>query len=137
MARTILVVEDEPTLRETLVDALEADGFRVVAAADGREALTRFRAERPDLVLLDLMLPELSGIEVTRIIRAESDVPILMLTARDSEIDKVVGLELGADDYVTKPFSLRELQARVRVLLRRGESSQAAGSEQVAPPVKI
>ena len=114
MARTILVVEDEPTLRETLVDALEADGFRVIAAADGREALARFRAERPDLVLLDLMLPELSGIEVCRIIRAESGVPIVMLTAKDSELDKVVGLELGADDYVTKPFSLRELTARIR-----------------------
>jgi two-component system response regulator RegX3 len=98
MARTILVVEDETTLRETLVDALEAEGFRVVWAADGREALTVFRAERPDLVLLDLMLPELSGIEVCRIIRAESGVPIVMLTAKDSELDKVVGLELGADD---------------------------------------
>ena len=121
MARTILVVDDEPTLRETLVDALEADGFRVVSAADGREALTRFRAERPDLVLLDLMLPELSGIEVCRIIRAESGVPIVMLTAKTSELDKVVGLELGADDYVTKPFSLRELTARIRALLRRTE----------------
>jgi len=121
MARTILVVDDEPTLRETLVEALEADGFRVVAAADGREALTRFRAERPDLVLLDLMLPELSGIEVCRIIRAESGVPIVMLTAKDSELDKVVGLELGADDYVTKPFSLRELSARIRALFRRSE----------------
>ena len=119
MARTILVVDDEPTLREALVDALEADGFRVVAAADGREALATFRAERPDLVLLDLMLPELSGIEVCRIIRAESGVPIVMLTAKDSELDKVVGLELGADDYVTKPFSLRELTARVRAVLRR------------------
>ena len=123
MARTILVVEDEPTLRETLVDALEADGFRVLAAADGREALSRFRAERPDLILLDLMLPELSGIEVTRIIRAESGVPIVMLTAKDSEVDKVVGLELGADDYVTKPFSLRELSARVRALFRRSDQS--------------
>jgi DNA-binding response OmpR family regulator len=121
MARTILVVDDEPTLRETLVDALEGEGFRVVAAADGREALTAFRAEKPDLVLLDLMLPELSGIEVCRIIRAESGVPIVMLTARDSELDKVVGLELGADDYVTKPFSLRELSARVRALFRRSE----------------
>ncbi len=119
MARTILVVEDEPTLRETLVDALAADGFRVVAAADGREALSQFRAERPDLVLLDLMLPELSGIEVTRIIRAESGVPIVMLTAKDSELDKVVGLELGADDYVTKPFDTAELLARVRVIQRR------------------
>ena len=123
MARTILVVDDEPTLRETLVDALEADGFRVVAAADGREALTRFRAERPDLVLLDLMLPELSGIEVCRIIRAESGVPIVMLTAKDSELDKVVGLELGADDYVTKPFSLRELSARIRAIFRRAEQA--------------
>ena len=122
MARTILVVDDETTLRETLVDALEAEGFRVVSAADGREALTVFRAERPDLVLLDLMLPELSGIEVCRIIRAESGVPIVMLTAKDSELDKVVGLELGADDYVTKPFSLRELSARIRAVLRRGEA---------------
>ncbi|HEV8489322.1 MAG TPA: response regulator transcription factor [Candidatus Limnocylindrales bacterium] len=125
MPRTILVVDDEPTLRETLVDALEADGFRVVAAADGRAALERFRAEKPDLVLLDLMLPELSGIEVCRIIRRESGVPIVMLTAKDSELDKVVGLELGADDYVTKPFSLRELSARIRALFRRSE--QAAG----------
>ena len=104
MARTILVVEDETTLRETLAEALEAEGYRVVTAADGREALERFRAERPDLVLLDLMLPELVGVEVTRIIRAESGVPIVMLTAKDAEVDKVVGLELGADDYVTKPF---------------------------------
>src|SRR5689334_13037366 len=126
MARTILVVEDEPTLREAVVDALEADGFRVIAAADGREALTRFRGERPDLVLLDLMLPELSGIEVTRIIRAESGVPIVMLTAKDSELDKVVGLELGADDYVTKPFSLRELSARIRALFRRSEQTAVA-----------
>jgi DNA-binding response OmpR family regulator len=133
MARTILVVEDEPTLRETLVDALVADGFRVVAAADGREALTRFRVERPDLVLLDLMLPELSGIEVCRIIRAESGVPIVMLTAKDSELDKVVGLELGADDYVTKPFSLRELSARIRALFRRSE--QAASTD--APPALV
>jgi DNA-binding response OmpR family regulator len=116
MARTILVVDDEPTLRETLVDALEADGFRVVAAADGREALTLFRAERPDLVLLDLMLPELSGIEVCRIIRSESGVPIVMLTAKDSELDKVV---------VTKPFSLRELSARIRALFRRSEANVA------------
>jgi DNA-binding response OmpR family regulator len=121
MPRTILVVEDEPTLRETLAEALEADGYRVVAAADGREALLRFRADQPDLVLLDLMLPELSGIEVCRIIRRESGVPIVMLTAKDSELDKVVGLELGADDYVTKPFSLRELSARIRAMFRRGE----------------
>jgi DNA-binding response OmpR family regulator len=121
MARTILVVDDEPTLRETLAEALEADGFRVVTAADGREALARFREHRPELVVLDLMLPELSGIEVCRIIRHESGIPILMLTAKSSELDKVLGLELGADDYVTKPFSLRELSARIRALLRRTE----------------
>src|SRR5512142_2000146 len=108
MARTVLVVEDEPTLRETLADALQGEGFRVRSAGDGRAGLALFRAEHPDLVLLDLMLPEISGIEVCRIIRAESRVPIIILTARDSEVDKVVGLELGADDYVTKPFSLRE-----------------------------
>src|SRR6476469_1419080 len=125
MARTILVVEDETTLRETLADALDAEGFRVVQAADGREALARFRGDRPDLVLLDLMLPELSGIEVCRIIRAESSVPIVMLTAKDSELDKVVGLELGADDYVTKPFSLRELTARIRALFRRSDQAVA------------
>jgi len=133
MARTILVVDDETTLRETLVEALETEGFRVVSAADGREALAVFRAERPDLVLLDLMLPELSGIEVCRIIRAESGVPIVMLTAKDSEIDKVVGLELGADDYVTKPFSVRELSARIRALFRRSE--QALASEN--PPAVV
>jgi DNA-binding response OmpR family regulator len=133
MARTILVVEDETTLRETLADALEAEGFTVVQAADGRAALDRFRADRPDLVLLDLMLPELSGIEVCRIIRAESGVPIVMLTAKDSELDKVVGLELGADDYVTKPFSLRELSARIRALFRRSE--QAATPQAGGPSV--
>ena len=125
MARTILVVEDDATLRETLVDALEVEGFRVVSAADGSAAVTRFRADKPDLILLDLMLPEMSGIEVCRIIRAESGVPIVMLTAKDSELDKVVGLELGADDYVTKPFSLRELSARIRALFRRSEQAAA------------
>jgi DNA-binding response OmpR family regulator len=130
MARTILVVDDETTHRETLVDALELEGYRAVPAADGREALQKFRAEHPDLVLLDLMLPELSGVEVCRILRAESSVPIIMLTARDGEVDKVVGLELGADDYVTKPFSLRELTARIRAIFRRAE--QAAATQ--APP---
>jgi DNA-binding response OmpR family regulator len=127
MARTILVVDDEPTLRETLAEALDADGFRVVTAADGREALAQFREHRPELVVLDLMLPELSGIEVCRIIRQESGVPILMLTAKSSELDKVLGLELGADDYVTKPFSLRELSARIRALLRRTEQPSDEG----------
>ena len=132
MARTILIVDDEPTLRETLAEVLDADGFRVVTAADGREALTRFRDDRPDLVVLDLMLPELPGIEVCRIIRRESVVPILMLTAKNSEIDKVLGLELGADDYVTKPFSLRELSARIRALLRRTEQRAGEGQASVA-----
>jgi DNA-binding response OmpR family regulator len=131
MARRILVVEDEPTLRETLAEALEAEGYRVRTAGDGRAALSAFRADPPDLVLLDIMLPELSGIEVCRVLRAESTVPIVMLTARDSEVDKVVGLELGADDYVTKPFSIRELSARLRAIFRRGE--QVSGSP--VPPV--
>jgi len=131
MARTILVVDDETTLRETLVEALEMEGYRAIAAADGREALIRFRADQPDLVLLDLMLPELSGVEVCRILRAESAVPIIMLTAKDGEVDKVVGLELGADDYVTKPFSLRELTARIRAIFRRTE--QAAAPDSQAP----
>ncbi len=135
MVRTLLVVEDEPTVRETLAYTLEQDGFRVIAAGDGREALDRFRDGHPDLVLLDLMLPELSGIEVCRIIRRESAVPILILSARDSEVDKVVGLELGADDYVTKPFSLRELQARIRALLRRSETP--AGAEAPPPPIEL
>src|SRR3954470_503111 len=121
MAQTILVVEDEDTLRDELSYQLEQEGYRVVRASDGAEALNRFRKEKPDLILLDLMLPIMSGVEVTRVVRRESDVPILILTARDSEVDKVVGLELGADDYVTKPFSLRELQARIRVLLRRSQ----------------
>jgi two-component system response regulator RegX3 len=131
MVRTILVVDDEPTLRETLAEALDADGFRVLTAADGREALSRFREHQPDLVVLDVMLPELSGIEVCRIIRAESGVPIVMLTAKSSELDKVVGLELGADDYVTKPFSLRELTARIRALLRRTEQLAEAPTPSV------
>jgi DNA-binding response OmpR family regulator len=134
MARTILVVDDEATLRETLVEALELEGYRAIAAADGREALARFRADQPDLVLLDLMLPELSGVEVCRILRAESAVPIVMLTARDGEVDKVVGLELGADDYVTKPFSLRELTARIRGIFRRADQLAAASAAALAVP---
>lgn len=132
MARTILVVDDEETLRETLAEALEQDGLVVVTAADGKEALERFRATSPDLMLLDLMLPQVSGIEVCRIVRRESSLPIIMLTAKDGEIDKVVGLELGADDYVTKPFSLRELMARIRSQLRRLETAPSADGEAAA-----
>ena len=126
MVRTLLVVDDEAILRETLEYNLVRDGYRVVTAADGREALARFEDAHPDLVVLDVMLPELSGLDVCSAIRRQSDVPILMLTAKDSELDKVVGLELGADDYLTKPFSLRELQARIRALLRRTEARPMA-----------
>jgi len=134
MARTILVVDDETTLRETLVEALEMEGYRAIPAADGREALERFRTLKPDLVLLDVMLPELSGVEVCRILRAESAVPIIMLTAKDAEVDKVVGLELGADDYVTKPFSLRELTARIRAIFRRADQAALAATAGSEPP---
>ena len=137
MAQTILVVEDEDILRDELSYQLEQEGYRVVRAADGGEALDRFRKHKPDLILLDLMLPVMSGVEVTRVVRKESDVPILILTARDSEVDKVVGLELGADDYVTKPFSLRELQARIRGLLRRSDRPTATTGGDVADTIVV
>ncbi len=122
----VLVVEDEPSLVEALEFGLAAEGYDVTTATDGHEALQTFERERPDLVLLDLMLPGISGTEVCRQLRVHSSVPVIMLTARDSEVDKVVGLELGADDYVTKPFSMRELTARVRAVLRRGADREAA-----------
>ena len=115
----ILVVEDEEALADSVRYNLEREGYAVSVATDGRRALERFRAEHPTLVILDLMLPELSGLDVCRMLRSESDVPIIMVTAKDSEADKVTGLELGADDYVTKPFSMRELVSRVRANLRR------------------
>lgn len=118
-ARTVLVVEDEASLASTLSYNLRKNGFNVVSAADGLEGLHAARRERPDVIILDLMLPKMDGLEVCRKIRADSDVPILMLTAKSEELDKVVGLEMGADDYLTKPFSMRELMARVRALLRR------------------
>ena len=117
--RRILVVDDEVNLRHTLAYALRHEGYEVVVAEDGEAALESFRATSPELVILDLMLPKLDGFEVCRRIRRQSDVPILMLTARDTELDKVVGLEIGADDYIAKPFSMRELIARVRAMLRR------------------
>lgn len=117
--KTVLVVDDEATLVATLKYNLEREGYRVVAAGDGEKAIALARAEHPDLLILDLMLPEVDGLEVCRILRREMTLPILMLTARAGEVDKVVGLEIGADDYVTKPFSTRELLARVRALLRR------------------
>ena len=118
-ASTILLVDDEDAVQKLLTYPLERDGFRVLQARDGEEALRRFHGETVDLVVLDVMLPKLDGLEVCRRLRAESNVPIIMLTARDDELDKVLGLELGADDYITKPFSIREFQSRVRALLRR------------------
>jgi DNA-binding response OmpR family regulator len=125
---TILLVDDEDAVQKLLAYPLERDGFRVVQARDGEEALERFAQERVDLVVLDLMLPKLDGLEVCKRLRAESSVPIIMLTARDDELDKVLGLELGADDYITKPFSIREFRSRVRALLRR--AATAAESQQ-------
>jgi two-component system, OmpR family, response regulator RegX3 len=122
-AGSVLVVEDESALADSIAYSLSREGYKVLTAADGEKALERFRAERPSIVLLDLMLPKLSGLDVCRAIRAESQVPIVILTAKDSEADKVAGLELGADDYVTKPFSMRELVSRVRAHLRRVEMS--------------
>ncbi len=119
MQAKILVVEDDPTLLDTLLYNLEKQHYAVITAADGWQAVELARRERPDLVILDWMLPGLDGLEVCRFIRQESTVPILMLTARSAEIDKVLGLEIGADDYITKPFSMRELLARVKAHLRR------------------
>jgi two-component system response regulator RegX3 len=115
----VLVVEDEQSLREPLVYLLEKEGYEVLDAADGNAAIELFKSTNPDIVLLDLMMPGMSGNEVCRVIRQTSNVPVIMLTAKDSEIDKVVGLEIGADDYVTKPYSTRELLARMKAVLRR------------------
>ena len=115
----VLVVDDERSILELLAYNLRRNGYQVIEARDGRQALQLARTERPDLVILDLMLPRLDGLDVCRELRRESTVPIIMLTARDEEVDRIVGLELGADDYVTKPFSVRELIARVRAVLRR------------------
>lgn len=119
----VLIVEDEPGLAESVRYALESEGFEVTVAGSGVDGLDLARRSEPDIVLLDLMLPEMSGLDVCRQIRTSSDVPIIMLTAKDSEADKVAGLELGADDYMTKPFSMRELIARVRAHLRRAAKS--------------
>jgi DNA-binding response OmpR family regulator len=129
--KTILVVDDEPKIAALARDYLEHAGFTVVTAADGRAALEALRRSRPDLVVLDLGLPELDGLDVTREIRRDSTTPIVMLTARDDELDKLLGLELGADDYLTKPFSPRELVARVKAVLRRvdlGARTNGAGN---------
>ncbi|WP_138275719.1 response regulator transcription factor [Rhodoluna limnophila] len=134
---TVLVVEDEQSLRDPLVYLLTKEGFDIVEAADGNEALEKFASNNIDLILLDLMLPGVNGNEVCRVIRQSSQVPIIMLTAKDTEIDKVVGLEIGADDYVTKPYSTRELLARMKAVLRRNSDAvevvKAAGLLEAGP----
>jgi two-component system, OmpR family, response regulator RegX3 len=130
----LLLVEDERSIVEGLAITLEAEGFDVSWVKDGREAIPAFDRLRPDLVLLDLMLPGMSGTEICRALRTRTDVPIIMLTARDAEVDRVVGLELGADDYVTKPFSTRELVARIKAVLRRAPLVETSGEE---TPVEV
>jgi DNA-binding response OmpR family regulator len=126
---TILLVDDEDSVQKLLAYPLEREGFRVLQARDGQEALDRFASEHVDLVVLDVMLPKLDGLEVCKRLRAESEVPIIMLTARDDELDKVLGLELGADDYITKPFSIREFRSRIRALLRRASIPRRAATD--------
>jgi len=122
----ILVVDDEPPIVDVLTYNLKRASFEVIVARDGEQALAQIRLEKPDLIILDLMLPKLDGLEVYRILRRETETPVIMLTARDAEIDRVVGLELGADDYIVKPFSVRELVARVKNVLRRSVSRPAS-----------
>ncbi|EPD67903.1 response regulator transcription factor [Corynebacterium pyruviciproducens] len=128
---TVLIVEDELSLAEPLAFLLKKEGFDAIIATDGREALTEFNKNDVDLVLLDLMLPGMSGTDVCRRLRQVSTVPVIMVTARDTELDKVLGLELGADDYVTKPYSSRELIARIRAVLRRGGDSDGSVADQI------
>ena len=134
---TILLVDDEDSVQKLLTYPLQREGFRVLQARDGDEALAKFRSEDVDLVVLDLMLPKVDGLEVCKRLRAESMVPIIMLTARDDELDKVLGLELGADDYITKPFSIREFRSRIRALLRRAQLPPYSGDESEEEPVQL
>ena len=127
-AETVLVVDDEPNIVDLAKLYLEQDGFNVIVATDGEQALALIADESPDLVVLDLMLPKIDGWDVCRQVRAESDLPILMLTARDDDVDKIVGLELGADDYLTKPFNPRELVARIKAILRRASPKPRSAS---------
>jgi DNA-binding response OmpR family regulator len=127
---TILLVDDEESIQTLLTYPLERDGYTVVQARDGEEALQRFEEDQVDLVVLDVMLPRLDGLEVCKRLRSQSNVPIIMLTARGEELDKVLGLELGADDYITKPFSIREFRSRIRALLRRASSPHLAGERE-------
>lgn len=130
---TVLVVEDDPAILDAVSYSVGRDGHEVLTAADGADGLALARDRQPDLVVLDVMLPRMSGLDVCRMLRAESAVPILLLTARDSEADRVQGLEIGADDYLTKPFSMRELRARIASLLRRDRLSRAAGPREAEP----
>ena len=133
----ILLVDDEQSIQTLLSYPLRRDGYEVVQATDGHQALERFAEQQFDLVVLDLMLPKLDGLEVCRRLRGRSSVPIIMLTAKSEEIDKVVGLELGADDYITKPFSLREFSSRIKATLRRAEMTQAALTGADEPPLEV
>ena len=141
--KKILVVDDEKPISDIIKFNMVKEGYEVVTAFDGREALKMFEAERPDILILDLMLPEMDGLEVARTIRKTSNVPIIVLSAKDSEFDKVIGLEIGADDYMTKPFSNRELQARVKAILRRtdltieNQEAEAAPTEIVIGDLQI
>lgn len=137
VSHKILVVDDEQSITDLLEYNLRRNGYRVVVARDGRQALRLAQAEHPDLVILDLMLPGLDGLDICRALRRESSIPIIMLTARDEEVDRVVGLELGADDYVTKPFSVRELMARVKAVLRRAASGEINVAADVASVHRI
>lgn len=132
MSHKVLVVEDDDTLLGVIKYNLDKEGYSVFTAADGAKAVEAARQARPDLVILDIMLPELNGLEVCRILRTETAVPIIMLTARSEEVDKVVGLEIGADDYMTKPFSMKELMARVKAMLRRAEMARQQGDSTTA-----
>lgn len=132
MSHKVLAVEDDSTLLGVIKYNLVKEGYAVITACDGAQAIEAARKERPDLVILDIMLPKIDGLEVCRILRRESNIPIIMLTARSEEIDKVVGLEIGADDYMTKPFSVKELMARVKALLRRAEMAQQRSAATVA-----
>ena len=129
--KKILIVDDEKPISDIIKFNMTKEGYEVVTAFNGREALEQFEAEQPDIIILDLMLPEIDGLEVAKTIRKTSSVPIIMLSAKDSEFDKVIGLELGADDYVTKPFSNRELQARVKALLRRTDLASVDNKNQM------
>ncbi len=137
MSKKVLLVEDDSTMRKTLVYNLEKEGYTVVQTGDGPEALELAREHTPDLVVLDIMLPNLDGLSICRILRNESDVPIVMLTARDSEVDRIVGLEIGADDYIVKPFSLGEFLARVRAVLRRAPSTHAVTDQLESSDLKL